>query len=391
MTTDTTATPGSQTALRRANRQRVLDAIDMAGTPTQAEIARSTGLSAATVSNIVKGLRADGTVDVTPTSSSGRRALAVRLTRPAGVAVGIDFGVDHLRVAIADRGVRVLAEQDLGYDVASDADRGVRRAVWLVETLLTRARIDRSQVIGVGVGVPGPVDAQTGRIDSATILPGWGDYPVGDRLSGRLGVPVHVDNDANLAALGELHSGAGRGCQDLAYVRLASGVGASLVLDGRVYRGAGGTAGELGHMTVDERGPVCRCGNRGCLETLVGEPYLVQMLPPQYHVAGRPPKLADVIERALDGDPGCRRIVSDAGQVVGTGIAVLANLFNPLRVVVGGALTGAGELLFDSMLRAVQQGAVPTAARRLRVVPAELGERGPVLGGLLLATERSII
>jgi predicted NBD/HSP70 family sugar kinase len=383
--TDTAPMPGSQSALRRANQLRVLRAVRTAGALTQAEIARGTGLSAATVSNIVRELREAGTVVVSPTYSGGRRAQRVELARHAGIAVGVDFGVSHLRVALSDLGDRIVAEETIAYDVAASAERGMRRAVWLVETLLAQSRVDRSEVIGVGVGVPGPVDAATGEIDTATIMTGWAGVRPAEELRGRLGMPVHVDNDANLGALGEMVGGAGRGCGHLVYLKLSNGVGAGIVADGRLYRGAGGIAGEIGHITVDARGPVCRCGNRGCLETLVGGPYLLQMLPRPVGRDEPPPTLLSVIASAMAGDPGCRRILSDAGRALGSGVAILANLFNPRLVILGGELAQAGDLLVQSIRQTAELGAIPGAVRGLQVVRGKLDERAQIVGALTLA------
>jgi predicted NBD/HSP70 family sugar kinase len=383
--TDTAPMPGSQSALRRANQLRVLRAVRTAGALTQAEIARGTGLSAATVSNIVRELREAGTVVVSPTYSGGRRAQRVELARHAGIAVGVDFGVSHLRVALSDLGDRIVAEETIAYDVAASAERGMRRAVWLVETLLAQARVDRSEVIGVGVGVPGPVDAATGEIDTATIMTGWAGVRPAEELRGRLGIPVHVDNDANLGALGEMVGGAGRGCGHLVYLKLSNGVGAGIVADGRLYRGAGGIAGEIGHITVDAGGPVCRCGNRGCLETLVGGPYLLQMLPRPVGRDEPPPTLLSVIASAMAGDPGCRRILSDAGRALGSGVAILANLFNPRLVILGGELAQAGDLLVQSIRQTAELGAIPGAVRGLQVVRGKLDERAQIVGALTLA------
>jgi predicted NBD/HSP70 family sugar kinase len=385
MTTDSASMPGSQAALRRANQLRVLRAVRAAGALTQAEISRGTGLSAATVSNIVRELREAGTVAVRATSSGGRRAQSVTLARQAGIAVGVDFGVSHLRVALSDLGDRTVAEETISYDVAASAERGMRRAVWLVETVLAQSRVDRSEVIGVGASIPGPVDAATGAIDTATIMSGWAGARPAEELCDRLGMPVHVDNDANLGALGEMVGGAGRGCAHLVYLKLSNGVGAGIVADGQLYRGAGGIAGEVGHITVDERGPVCRCGNRGCLETLVGGPYLLQMLPEPVGHDESPPTLRAVIARALAGDPGCRRILSDAGHAVGNCVAILANLFNPRLVILGGELARAGELLLQPTRQTAEQGALPSAVRSLQVVRSRLDDRAQVVGALALA------
>jgi predicted NBD/HSP70 family sugar kinase len=385
LSTDGAPMPGSQTALRKANQLRVVEAVRAAGALTQAEIARATGLSAATVSNIVRELREAEIVAVTPTYSGRRRAQSVSLARKAGMAVGVDFGPSHLRVALGDPGGRILAEEVIAYDVAASAERGVRRAVWLVETLLAQSRVDRSQVDGVGVGFPGRLDARTGEIDAVTFLPKWAGTRLAGELSDQLGMPVQVDNDANLGALGELAEGAGRGCSHLVYLKLSSSVAAGIVADGRLYRGAEGIAGEIGHITVDARGPVCHCGNRGCLETLVGAPYLLQMLPRPNGRDQPLPTLRSVIADALAGDPGCRRILSDAGRAVGGSVAIIANLFNPRLVILGGELARAGDLVLQSIRQATEQGAIPSAVRSLRVVRGELGERAQIVGALALA------
>lgn len=245
-------TPGSQSSLHRANLERVVRAVRMAGSLTQAEIARSTGLSAATVSNIVRELKDGGTVEVTPTSAGGRRARSVSLSGDAGIVVGVDFGHSHLRVAVGNLAHQVLAEEAEPIDVDASAAEGFDRAEQLVNRLIAATGIDPGKVVGVGLGVPGPIDMESGTLGSTAILPGWTGTNPGRELSGRLGVPVHVDNDANLGALGELVWGGGRGAADLAYIKVASGVGAGLVISGQIYRGPGGTAGEIGHITLDE-------------------------------------------------------------------------------------------------------------------------------------------
>ncbi|MEV4438337.1 ROK family transcriptional regulator [Streptomyces sp. NPDC049577] len=374
-------TPGSQSSLHRANLERVVRAVRMAGSLTQAEIARSTGLSAATVSNIVRELKDGGTVDVTPTSSGGRRARSVSLSGNAGIVVGVDFGHTHLRVAIGNLAHRVLAEEAEPLDVDASATQGLDRAEHLVRSLLAQTGISREKIVGVGLGVPGPIDVESGVLGSTAILPGWAGTNPRDDLAGRLGVPVHVDNDANLGALGELVWGAGRGAADLAYIKVASGVGAGLVINGRIYRGPGGTAGEIGHITLDEAGPVCRCGNRGCLETFTAARYVLPLL----HSAHGPDlTVARMVELAREGDPGCRRVISDVGRHIGSGVANLCNLLNPSRVVLGGDLADSGELVLAPIRESVSRYAIPSAARRLEVVPSALGGRAEVLGALAL-------
>ncbi|MFI6284922.1 ROK family protein [Streptomyces sp. NPDC051018] len=375
-------TPGSQTSLHRANLERVVRAVRTAGSLTQAEIARSTGLSAATVSNIVRELKESGTVEVTPTSAGGRRARSVSLSGDAGVVVGVDFGHTHLRVAVGDLAHRVLAEESEPLDVDASSADGLDRAEHLVNRLIAETGTARDKVIGVGLGVPGPVDGEAGTLGSPSILPGWTGVSPGKELSGRLGMPVHVDNDANLGALGELVWGGGRGVRDLAYIKVASGVGAGLVMDGRIYRGPGGTAGEIGHITLDESGPVCRCGNRGCLETFAAARYVLPLLHSSH---GPGITMERVVALARDGDPGCRRVVADVGRHIGSAVASLCNLLNPSRVVLGGTLADAGELVLGPIRESVARYAIPSAAAHLVVVPGALGGRAGVLGALALA------
>src|SRR6478609_299248 len=377
-----TDTPGSQSSLHRANLERVLRAVRMAGSLTQAEIARSTGLSAATVSNIVRELKESGTVVVADTSSGGRRARSVSLSGDAGIVVGVDFGHTHLRVAVGNLAHRVLAEESEPLDVDVSAQQGFDRAERMVERLLGQAGFPADKVIGVGLGVPGPIDVETGALGSSAILPGWTGVVPGQELTGRLSMPVHVDNDANLGALGEMVWGRGRGVKDLAYIKVASGVGAGLVINGQIYRGPGGTAGEIGHITLDESGPVCRCGNRGCLETFAAARYVLPLLQSTH---GPELTMERVVELAREGDPGCRRVIADVGRHIGSGIANLCNLLNPSRVILGGDLAEAGELVLAPIRDSVGRYAIPSAARQLSVLPGALGGRAEVLGALALA------
>src|SRR6185503_8034165 len=213
---------------------------------------------------------------------AGRPATFVRLDASAGAALGIDFGKTHLRVAVGDLGHRVLAERAVDLDSDADAREGIEAAAVLAEEVLAEAGVPSSRLVGVGMGLPGPVHQTTGELGSSTILPGWVGVRAADAMRERLGLDVRVDNDANLGVLSEWTWGAAQGCANVAYLKVATGIGAGLIVDGRPFRGAGGTAGEIGHTIVNPGGPVCRCGNRGCLETLVGAPALLALLAPTY-------------------------------------------------------------------------------------------------------------
>jgi predicted NBD/HSP70 family sugar kinase len=378
---------GSLRSLRELNRERVVRALRELGVASRAEIARRTGLSRSTVSSLVADLKDEGLIveraggrdPSGAAGQSGRPPVLIGLRPSAGVVVGIDFGKRHLAVAASDLSHQVLAEswRDMPEDyTASD---GMDVAAELVEAALDEAGGGHGRVLGVGLGLPGPIHRLTGMIGSPAILPGWVGIRVAEEMAMRLSLPIHVDNDANLGALSEFLWGAGRASVSLAYLKVATGIGAGLVVDGRLFHGAGGTAGEIGHTTIDENGPICRCGRRGCLETFAAGPALLELLRPSL---GPDLTLEGVLERAADGDPGCQRAIADAGRHIGQALGNLCNLINPELIVVGGSLGAAGDVVLDPIREAVERAAIPSAAGDVDIVPGVLGERAELLGAI---------
>ncbi|WP_166844417.1 ROK family transcriptional regulator [Isoptericola sp. BMS4] len=362
-----------------------MSAVQQRGSLTQIELAGVTGLSPATVSNIVKELTAAGVLHTAHSTRNGRRALQVTLARGLGLVAGVHFGTRSLRVSLADASMRVLADQRMPLAPDHRADTGLQRAALLVREMLLDVDAAPDELLGVGVGVPAPVDVRTGRIATVGMMRGWDEVDVGGTLSDDLGAPVHVDNDANLGALAEARSGAGAGHDAVAYLRVSHGIGGGIVLGGRIVHGRGGVAGEIGHVTIDENGPICRCGNRGCLETFAGAGVLLAML----SESRGPLTLRDVIDAARAGDPGCRRVLFDAGQHLGVATASLCNLVDPEIVVVGGQLADAGEILLGPMRTVVEQRTMPSVSGPVSVVPSEHGATAEVRGALTLALDRA--
>jgi glucokinase-like ROK family protein len=368
----------------------VIEKLRDRGAISQADIARETGLSRTTVSGVVAELRDEGLVveaEVPPPPSrsrGGRPPVLISLSHSAGAVLGIDFGHSHVRVALANLGHAFLAERECTLRVDADAEGALDTAGLLVDEVLRVAGIERSAVLGVGMGIPGPVDRQSGTVGSMSILPGWVGVRAAEEMRRRIRLPVEVDNDANLGALAECNAGAGRGCSEVAYVKLATGIGCGLVFNGRAYRGASGTAGEIGHMSVDEAGTFCYCGNRGCLETLASGPAIVQMLRRSH---GEDLTLSGVVASAQAGDPACRRAIGDAGRHIGVALANLCNLINPERVIVGGQLGLAGDVLLEPLRDSFLRYAVQAAADAVQIVPGQLGERAEVMGAIALGLQ----
>ncbi len=377
------AQSGSPSALRRANRRRLLVLLETGEELSQADLARSTGLAPATVSNIVRELVADRVLTVVGRAG---RARLLRMDEGSGLAMGIDVGHRHITVALVSRAGEVQAERrhDIPHNLAAlDAADLITGSF---ASLLEESGMRPDGLIGVGMGVPTPIDSETRRVAAPSILPGWVDVDIAELVSSRVGLPVVVDNDANLGALAEHAWGAGRGLESLAYIKLSEGVGAGLILGGELYRGRQGIAGEIGHTTMDEFGRVCRCGNRGCLETMVAARAVVNLLEP---VRGPDLSIAEVVRLAEGGDAACARVLSDTGRHVGVALANVCNVFNPERILIGGELAQAGNFLLAPIREVVRRQGIPTATASLTIELAALGAHTHVVGAALLAMRAS--
>lgn len=375
--------PGAQSSLRGANRLRIVETIRRYGGLTQVELVAATQLSAATVSTIVKELVAAGIVEARTTIHSGRRAQRVTLARRVGVAVGVHVSPRHLRIIVSDSSHEVLADQILPLPPEHRVDTTLDRCALLLIDLLERIGSTTEDVVGIGVGIPAPVEAGTGQVSVRGIMRGWDGVPVAHVLSKRLSRPVFVDNDANLGALAESRVGAGSEYRDIVYVRVSHGTGAGIVIGGNLHRGFAGTAGEIGHVQVDPTGDICLCGSRGCLDTMVGARAVTEPLRTSHGTL----TVRDVISKAQEGDPGCVRVVADVGATIGAVVAGLAMAVNPQCIVVGGELAETGGILIEPMREAIRQRVPLNQIAPLEVVGARLGDRAEVTGAVMLALE----
>jgi predicted NBD/HSP70 family sugar kinase len=378
--------PGSQGALRHLNQERLVEFLLAHGPSTQAELARGTGLSTATVSNIVRDMATKGVVATTPVTSSGRRALLVQLTDTGDIAVGVDFGRRHIRIVLTTLGYNVIAEEQVSLEPGYDVVSAVGEASTLLDRMLAEGGHDRESVLAVGVGIPGPIDRRTGTVLQGAILPEWVGITRRE-LEDVFGFPVVVDNDANLGALAEVTWGANRGERNLIFVKIGTGIGAGLILNGQPYYGFLGITGELGHTPVAEHGVICRCGNRGCLETVASTSVMLESLG---RGGGGAASTADILRRGLAHEPAVLRVVSDAGMAVGQAIGNIANVINPELVLIGGPLVGLGDALLDPIRRGIQHNALPIIAGTTAVRVSSLGDRAESLGAAAIVIKGAL-
>lgn len=376
-------TPGSQTSLREANRARIVDSLKRHGHLTQVELAGSTGLSPATVSNIVKELAASGVLNTSVTSRSGRRATEVTLARSLGLVAGLHFSARHLRVAVSDVSRTVVAENHVPLALDHRHDRELDRATVLVSDMLESVNASFADLLAIGIALPAAIDDRTGMVATPGLLRGWENVPVAEAMESRVDAPAFVDNEANLGGFAEVRFGAARGRRGAAYIRVGHAVSAGLVINGAIYHGVTGKAGQIGHVTIDENGPVCRCGSRGCLDTLAGGPALLELFRDDPGMQ----RLRDLLVRANAGEASARRVIADAGRHIGIAAASLCNLFDPELLVIGGELAQSGETLLAPLRHALERSALSGADGVPEVVQGELGERAELLGCLALAIE----
>jgi predicted NBD/HSP70 family sugar kinase len=369
----------------RSSRDLVLTALRAGGPMTRAELARFAGVAPSTISGVVQDLMASGLVvtSARPVDSPqpGRPGLRLTLNPRLGAAAGVEFCFDSVRVLVCDLAHEVIGTAECELPPSHDSGLALGAARKLVDETLAAAGLGHGALIGAGVSVPGPVTRHPDAVKPSAILPGWRGV-TGDDIAAALGVPVSIDNDSNLAALGEHAWGAGRGCDDSVTLKFHNGIGCGLFVNGTLVRGTGG-AGEIGHITVDARGPLCRCGKRGCLETYTAIPAVLEALRPQYGALTRTQLLRLLAER----DPGAVRVVTDAAELVGTHLAAVCNLLAPRRVIVIGPMAQAGELILDPIRTAIKRHVAPNQVPQ--VLLGSLGDRNTALGAIALALDES--
>jgi predicted NBD/HSP70 family sugar kinase len=402
----TSAVPGtaSVSARRRRTREQLLAVLARHDSLSRAELAQLTGLSRSAVGACVTDLVEQGLVLSDGEGSAtgggrqaagpGRPAAVVRLRPSAGIVLGLDFGHTHVTAAVADTAGRILAERGEILDVDGRPQEAMDAGARLAGAALDAAGHTMGEVLGAAAGVPGPIDVRTSVVREPTILASWIGLDPEAELGARLGRPVAVANDADMGAWAEHLHGAGRGIDDLVYVKASHGIGAGLILGGRPYRGATGIAGEIGHTQLPGAINWCRCGNQGCLETVVSVGAVQRRLA---HVLGGAPgedgaghhhqTLPPVAELAAS--PAAARVLTDAGRTIGRVLADLVNCLNPAAVVLGGELGATGKPLVAGVRESIDRQAGQAGAGAVVVLAGQLGARAELLGAVAAATRQT--
>ena len=308
--------------------------------------------------------------------------------------IGVDVGGTNVKIALVDKEGGIVysnttpTRAEMGYEYTIS---NIKQAI---NDLMKETKTDKNSIEGIGFGFPGQIDCNEGVVRVLPNIPGWINVPVAKIMEKEFGIPTKVDNDVRCAALGELAFGAGKGCQNLICITVGTGIGSGLIVNGKLVRGADNAAGEIGHIKLQmHNGPICGCGDSGCLEAFASGPSIIAMAQ-EYILGGKSTKYRElanpeitpyvVAEAAKQGDKVALKIFERMGEYIGIGLSSVVNLLNPEKIVVGGGVADAGDILFTPIINTLKKRAMPIQAKSVSVVPAQLGNAAGVIGASLL-------
>ena len=335
--------------------------------------------------------------------TGGRRSKKFSLNGSFGLVAGVDIGATSIDLGIADFSGKLLARHSEPSSVRDGPIIVLGRVCSLLEKMLQDNNLSFEKLNDIGIGVPGPVDFSVGTLVSPPIMPGWDRYPICQTMQQWFpSSNVVVDNDVNVMALGEIYQGAGKEVDNLIFVKIGTGIGAGIVCEGEIYRGSSGCAGDIGHISVDKNGPMCHCGNKGCLEAVAAGPAIVErsvqaaragrspILMSYYDKNGAVLRTEDVGNASREGDAQAIEVIRESGQYIGEVLAGLVNFYNPGMIVIGGGVSNLGNLLLSSIRQTVLNRSLPLATRDLLIVFSETGVDAGVIGAIHLAIDNML-
>lgn len=311
-----------------------------------------------------------------------------------GNRIGIDVGGTNIKIALVNEQGSIIYSNSIPTRAEMGYEYTINSMKEAIRDLLKETKSEASDIEGMGFGFPGQIDCQRGVVRLAPNIPGWVDVPIAEIMEKEFGITTRVDNDVRCAALGELNFGAGVGCENLICITVGTGIGSGLIINGKLVRGASNAAGEIGHIKLDiTGGPLCGCGDRGCLEAFASGPSIVAMAE-EYIKGGKSTKYRElanpditpyvVSEAAKQGDPVAKRIFTIMGEYIGVGLASVVNLLNPEKIIIGGGVAAAGDILMNPIKETLVKRAMPISGAAVEVVPAQLGNTAGVIGASLL-------
>ena len=371
-------------------------------TISRGDIGNVTGWSKAKTSQLIQNLLVKGYLveDGEEASQGGRKARLLRLNEQLGYLVGLDIGATSIDVVLADVSGQVLQRRSEPADVRQPPDAFLNRCSELILSMVTAQPCRPEQILGIGVGVPGPVDFARGVLVAPPLMPLWENFPIRSFFQKTFPTAyVVIDNDVNIMALGEQRAGDGIGVDDFLFVKIGTGIGCGIVSNGKMHRGGMGCAGDIGHICVDKQGPICRCGNTGCLEAMAAGPAIVEkatkaaknggslFLRQLMEANGGVLRAEDVGAACREGDQAALEIVRASGQMIGDVLASLVNFFNPSHIFLGGGITNLGNYLLVAIRQAVLHRSLPLATIHLSINFSRMGAEVGVIGALALARE----
>ena len=380
----------------------IMRALRRQGRISRSEISSITGWSKAKASQEIRSLVDKGyLVEVGEgVSQGGRKPRLLRINHQLGYIAGIDIGATSMDIALADVTGSILQRCAEPTDVKLPPETVFGRCVELLVELLRRQGGTPDQMLGIGVGVPGPVDFARGVLVAPPLMPEWEDFPIRDFFKKTFSSAfVVVDNDVNIMALGEQRAGDAAGIDHFIFVKIGTGIGAGIISNGKIHRGSDGCAGDIGHICVDKDGPLCACGNKGCLEAMAAGPAITSKAMEAAR-NGSSPTLSqmrdsnggvlrpeDVNAACREGDQAALDIIRDSGHKIGDVLASLVNFFNPSHIFVGGGITNFGNHLLVAIRRAVLHRSLPLATTHLSIKFSRVGPNAGVMGAISLALD----
>jgi glucokinase-like ROK family protein len=389
-----------------AQEARVVDALRRQVAVSRTDISRLTNWSRPKVTAVVDQMISRGFLMEVGEGDSqgGRRPTMLRLNNQLGYLVGVDIGATSVDLALADLHAQVLARESGPTDVRADPAVLLGEVQARLLTMIHQQGLRADQILGIGVGVPGPVDFARGVLVAPPLMPAFDSFPIRDFFQPAFPrADIWVDNDVNMMALGELRAGAGQGVDNFLFVKIGTGIGAGIIGHGLVHRGSTGSAGDIGHIRADPNGPICYCGNRGCLEILAGGPAIAQqamdaaqrgasaILAKKLAANGGVLRAEDVGAAAREGDRAAIEIIQGSGQLVGGVLAGLVNFFNPSLILIGGGVANIGNQLLASIRQAVLRRSTALATRDLVIRYSPMGAEAGVTGAIHLALDHLFV